>query len=223
MITLRATAAFGFGGKQYIGRVTGRDPKWGLRLEFIGTKGGKRNEETTAEVDDPGIYVVRNWDRKNRADETYLLILEVGQDDEGAPKLRSFSLDKSDALKIAKLMDGGRKLADIVEPIDAAPERRADRTWGYITVRQAASKAEAQTIDSATEACWQVLTALPEKQAKKVLAALRLRVSPPKTAQQLGMAADTPVGPVLDANTDAGVPAEQTGTDATPSPDATNE
>ena len=111
-------------------------------------------------------------------------------------------------MRIAKALDAGRRFAEVVEG-------DADG-WSYVTPRQAEQKAAAQTIDTATEACWAALQALPEAQAKKVLAALRQRVSPPRAAEDVGLSADAPAGVVADANLDAGVPAEQVGLAPTP-------
>lgn len=60
MISFRADAAYGYGGKQFIARVTGRHPKFTFAYEFIGRKGGKRNEDCEADVDEPGLYVLRD-------------------------------------------------------------------------------------------------------------------------------------------------------------------
>lgn len=88
--------------------------------------------------------------------------------------------------------------------------------WDHVTVRQARTAEVAQTIDTATEACWEVLQSLAEKEGKKVLTALRQRLSPPKSAAQVGMSENTPAGVVADANAEAGVPAKQMGMDRTP-------
>jgi len=98
-ITLRATAKYGFGGKQYIARITGRDPKFTFAREFVGTKGGKRKEDSEYMIDEPGLYVTCDIDRKGNKDETYLIIEQDGDN------LKETICDKESAMKIAKLMD----------------------------------------------------------------------------------------------------------------------
>lgn len=53
----------------------------------------------------------------------------------------------------------------------------------------------AQTIDTATQQCWAILQALPEKDAKKVLASLKVLVSPPKpkAGEQPALEQDEPL------------------------------
>ena len=199
MITLSASAAYGFGGKQFIARITGRHPKFTFAYEFIGRKGGKRNESTDADVDTPGLYITRDWTRKNVADDNFVLIIETADGD-----LKEIGVEKDDAMKIAKALDDGRPFATIVE-FDTDGD-----CWRFVTPKQAEQAAVARTIDSATDACWAVLMALPEKEAKKVLAALKVRVSPPKPV------ADAPVGIVSDAAQDAGATPAEVGMDPTP-------
>ncbi|MCC6416781.1 MAG: hypothetical protein IT429_00870 [Gemmataceae bacterium] len=208
MITLRASAAYGYGRKQYIARVTGRDPKWGLKLEFCGRIDGdrKRQESSSWEGDEPGIYVTRDVDRKGRADDTYRIILPCPTNPDRA--VCSTPVDKEDIMKIARRLDAGERLERIVELVGRPSSRDPSRTVydvEVVTARQAEAREVARTIDTATEECWRVLQALPEKEARKVLATLRQRVTPPKPATSLGMPEDTPAGIVADANQDAGV------------------
>jgi hypothetical protein len=205
MITLTASADFGYGGKQYIARVTGRDPKWGMRLEFIGSKGGKRDETTTATVDEPGLYKVRGWSRKYHEEATYYIIFEVDGE------LKRFACKESDASKISKAIVT-REFREIVtvDPDD-------NTKWIFQTERQAEKAAVAATIDAAVEACWQVIQGLPEKEAAKVIAALKKRATPPKPAPAVGLREETPVGIVSDANADlAGVSEQRLGLTPTP-------
>lgn len=99
VIHLTASASYGNGGKQYIARITGRDSKFTFAREFIGRKCGKRNESAEADVDDAGLYVTCDIDRKGNKGETYVIVEEK---DGGLVK---DNVDKDDAMTLAKLMD----------------------------------------------------------------------------------------------------------------------
>lgn len=107
MITLSASSDYGLSG-QYIARITGRNTKYTFEREFIGRKCGKRNEMTEADVDDPGLYECCDIGRKKGKESRFVLVLEV--EDE----LYKFTCDKSDAMTIAKELDSGRELDEIV-------------------------------------------------------------------------------------------------------------
>ncbi len=76
IVTFSASAASGYGGKQYIARVTGRDPELTFSREFIGRKYGRRGAESEATVDDPGLYMTCDIDRKGNEDETFYVVYE---------------------------------------------------------------------------------------------------------------------------------------------------
>jgi len=99
-ITLSASARFGFGGKQFVARVTGRHPKFTFQYEFMGRKEGKRGESTSVEVDDAGLYVTRDVDSKGRADDSFALVYTKTDGE-----LAKHWIDKSDAMKLAKRLD----------------------------------------------------------------------------------------------------------------------
>lgn len=202
MITLSASASFGNGGKQFIARITGRHPKYTFGYEFIGKKGGKRNEDCSADVDDPGLYVCRDVNRKGNAEDRFRLVLPAVGDE-----LKIVRIDKDTAMKIAKAMDTGRPFLECV-----------DEDGELVTPRQAEQKLTAQTIDSAVEACWAALQGLPEALAKKALAGLKLRVSPPKVVAggEVLPPETTPVGVLSDAAQDAGVSEQDLGLTPTP-------
>jgi len=170
MITLTASAEFGHTG-QYVARITGRDSKFTFAREFVGSKGGKRNEITTADIDEPGLYECRDVTRKGRNDR-YRLIVRRGD------TLERLASDKADAMQIARALDEGRTIDQVVRLVEAE-----GGGWAYEILSAAEAKRAdvAQTIESATAACWEILQALPEVQAKKVLTALRAKVSPTKT------------------------------------------
>jgi len=95
-VALQAWARYGYGGKQFIARITGRDPKFTFEREFLGRKGGKRGEDTEVDVDDPGLYETRDVDSKGRVSDAYHLIW---QDTE---TLVWSSISKEEAMKIAR-------------------------------------------------------------------------------------------------------------------------
>jgi hypothetical protein len=188
MIKLSASADFGLTG-HYIARVLGRDSKFTFRREFIGRKGGKRNEYAEADVDDPGLYETCSVERKRGKHSRYYLVLYlvvsgvedgaqtarvVSADTEGA-SLDTIEATKEEAMKLAKLIDSGVALASVVRIVDYGAQQIE-----ILSPAAAAKIEQAQTLESATEACWAALQPLPERDAKKVLAALKLRVSPPK-------------------------------------------
>lgn len=111
MITLTASARYGYGGKQFIARINGRDSKFTFDREFIGKKGGKRNEDSEADVDTPGLYETRDIDSKGRTDDSYFLILEDGE------RLVKIPIDKADAMQIGKEFDAGRGISRCVKLI----------------------------------------------------------------------------------------------------------
>lgn len=181
-ITLRAGASYGHTG-MYIARILGRDSKFTFSREFVGRKIDSRNSE--AMLDEAGLYEVMDIDRKGRKVHCYVIIARHPSG-EGLEKL---SCDKEDAMKIAKLL-ADRSIDEIIE--------NRDDGWDILTASETARKQAGQTVDSAIAACWAAMEALPEKQAKAVLKALRDRVSPPKAkpepqaAEQPAADAETP-------------------------------
>lgn len=117
-VTLTATAKFGYGGKEYIARITGRDPKFTFAREFVGSKGGKRREYAEYMTDEPGLYVTCDIDRKGGKDETYHLIETVpGTDGD----LTTATIGKEDAMRVAKLLDAGRAFEEAVAEVFPPP------------------------------------------------------------------------------------------------------
>jgi hypothetical protein len=98
-ITLSASAAYGYSGKQYIARITGRDSKFTFFREFIGRKGGKRGDISEATVDDAGLYMTCDIDNKGRKDETFWVVEEK---DGGIVKECCAT---EEAMKLAKMLD----------------------------------------------------------------------------------------------------------------------
>jgi hypothetical protein len=167
-IKLSASADYGLSG-QYVARILGRNSKFTFNREFIGSKSGKRGEFTSATVDDAGLYEARDVTRKGKL-EHYLLVIEV----DGELKLLKSDLD--DAMKIAKALDDGRSIQNIVRYNANNPAADYD----ILTPAQAAKASVASTVETAIEICWAALEPLPPKEAKRVLAALRAKLNPPK-------------------------------------------
>jgi hypothetical protein len=126
-ITLSASARYGYGGKQFIARITGRDKKFTFEREFIGKKVGKRGEDTSVVVDEPGLYVERNIDSKGRSDETYQIIWRDGD------KLRLFVLDD-----ISQAMGIATEIGDGADPTELG--RRECLVWLRSQQQEAAAK-----------------------------------------------------------------------------------
>lgn len=263
MITLTASAAYGQTG-QYVARITGRDSKFTFAREFIGRKS---NRDTSADVDEPGLYEVCDIDKKGRKESTFKLVLPNGD------KLATLGTDKEDAMKIAKEM-ASRSFAEIVvllpscraireQNLTAVDLRKIANRLGYLAdqepaaaqlgwqvephqttlgalfgreaanpptcgeLRQlvtnfiarlqteidtavaagkrltaeyqilspvaAAKAAQGQTIQSAIDACWTAIQALPTKDAKKVIKELNARLKPEPTTTTNQAPEGTPV------------------------------
>src|ERR1700688_2126973 len=94
MIHLSSSARYGYGGKQYIARITGRDAKFTFSREFVGQKSGKRRESASYDTDEPGLYITCDIDRKGNKCETYCLIEEIDGE------LVENTVTKEEAMKI---------------------------------------------------------------------------------------------------------------------------
>lgn len=101
MITLTAESDYSNAGKQFVARILGRNSKYTFDREFIGKRSGKRNDITTADVDEPGLYETRDLTRKGN-DDSYCLILP-----QGAGLVQKW-IDKEGAMKVAKEIQNGR-------------------------------------------------------------------------------------------------------------------
>jgi hypothetical protein len=181
MITLVAESKDYPNSKQYVARIVGRDKRFTFSREFVGSKSGRT---TTAHIDEPGIYEVCDIDRKGRKEPDYRVVLArppafppLGTAD---PDLLNFPASIEEAMTIAKRLDGGEPIVEMIEIyLEETPGKRSYQ-FRLLTKGEARRASIAVTIDSAVEACWSVLQSLPEREAKKVLAALKVRVSPPK-------------------------------------------
>jgi hypothetical protein len=179
MRTLSASASYGNHG-QYVARITGRDNKYTFEREFLGRKTGKRGEDTSADVDEPGLYETCSVGKRGK-ESTYWVLLDCPQLGIGTKgdTMRLLEMDKSDAMKVAKALDAGRSIAQIVEIYRDTTGEKPVNVYRLLSERAAAKQQAAATVESAIEACWAALQSLPTKEAKKVMTALRLRISPP--------------------------------------------
>lgn len=89
-----ASASYGQTG-QLIGIVTGTDRKFGLALDFVGSRSGKRRETTNWSCTSPALVLVRNVDKKGRKDDT----VYIAWDDDGTLRREEISYDQ--AIEIA--------------------------------------------------------------------------------------------------------------------------
>lgn len=168
--------------KNYVARIAGRNSKMTFEREFLGK---------TPDIDEPGLFEICDYDRKGRKEISYVLVLAVPEEVQ-AGGIAKLVTDKEDAMKIARRMDDGESIEQIVvaEPRENRDQWLAEHPGktGYVyairTKGEAKKATVAATVDSATNDCWKVLSLLPEKEAKKVLAALKLRVSPKPAAPE---------------------------------------
>ena len=101
-VTLSASAKYGYGGKQFVARITGRDSKFTFERQFLGRKEGKRRDYTEAIVDEPGVYEERDIDSKGRAEDSYYLVYELDGN------IYKNAIEKSAAMRIAKEIESGK-------------------------------------------------------------------------------------------------------------------
>lgn len=163
--------------KGYVAKITGRAAgALKYQREFLGT-------EVTLLEGDEGLYERQRGDKKGGCTRWYNVMLS--HPEHGL----ILSVDcESELPRIAKLLDEGVAIADAVEVTNLRPSEKVEGRMIFDAVARTKSEAKkaavAQTVESAVETCWQAMCHLPEKEAKKVLAALKLRVSPkPADAQ----------------------------------------
>ena len=177
-VSLHASADFGKTG-QYIASLTGRAPQVHFTRSFVGSKYGKRNDGTSYETDEAGLYECCDQTRKGKI-KRYYIVLEYKDN------LVKVQTDLEDSLLIAKRLHEGESLADVVELSEEEDESRSTEA-NYLTkvVYTIKSKAEvkkaraAGDIDAAVAAIVAALQALPTNLQKKALAQARERLFPP--------------------------------------------
>lgn len=180
MLTITADSKCYGNTSQYVARITGRHPKFTFDREFTGRK---ERSTTRAYIDEPGLYECCDIDKKGRKDITFALVLTRTPDcpplsPDADPELIRFWIGEAAAATIARRLDDGEDLATMVEIT-----RNGDSYEYRIRAKGEAKRASAAaTIDAAIEQCWAILQAFPEREARKVLSALKTRVAPPKPA-----------------------------------------
>lgn len=108
-VILYASAGYGYGGKQYIARIVGRDPKFTFARTFIGKKVGKRAEQAEATVDEPGLFERRDIDKKGRDDDSYLFVWLDGE------TARTWPVSKDEAMGYAKRLEKNELAQDLAK------------------------------------------------------------------------------------------------------------
>ncbi len=172
MTTIRLSASADFGQTgQYVARITGRHSKFTFEREFIGSRGGKRGDFSSADVDDPGLYEIRDATRKGKIDR-YRVIVAEGD-------LVLIKIGKDAAMAIARALGEGRPLGEIVRVVQGDD---GERSIEILSAKQAEKISAALDVDAAIAACWDALEGLDPKGRKSVLSALRAKLAPPKSA-----------------------------------------
>jgi hypothetical protein len=97
---LIATSDYTTAGNQFIGRATGPSARFGVEIEFVGAKTGKRRDVTRLTVIDPGLYKVRSTTRKG-VDDSWVLVWDL----DGC--LIRTALVEADAMRLAKDLSPG--------------------------------------------------------------------------------------------------------------------
>lgn len=184
MITLKATSASGSKG-QYIARITGRDPKFTFARVFVGRQ-DSRGTTTQADIDEPGLYVLGEVDRKGGKDETFVVVVpRLGLSLDGVTNIKPSRYDdsivaknisKDEAMKIAKALEAGDQIGDLVTLSVVNGRVEYDLPTKAERAKAAASQPK-PSVDSAVEACWVILSALPQEEAEKAIQAIQARIS----------------------------------------------
>ncbi len=170
MITLRAETRCYSKKHQYIARIDGRDESYTFDRKFVGRKVGKNDTGSEADIDSPGLFEICNITTKGKKDQTYVVIIHVGE------YLRQYDVSREEAMKIGKALGDGTDIKHVVKPND-------DLTGVVIHTRKEADKArkeadEALSVSQAFDKCWEIVQSLPVPTAKKVVAALTKRLKP---------------------------------------------
>jgi hypothetical protein len=167
-----------------------RDAKKGYVAKINGTAAGALKydreffgDECIVTEGDEGLYERQRGDKKGGYTRWYPVI--VSHPEHGL--IIDSDADEAEVKKIAKLLDQGIAIQDAVEVTELVESEKTPGNWLFTAVARTASQAskakKSATIDSAIEECWSVLSLMPEAEQKKILAALRKRVSPAKAKE----------------------------------------
>lgn len=181
-VTLHAESDYGHSG-QYIAQLMGREPKVQFRRQFVGTKFGKRNECTSYETDEVGVYEINNETRKGKVRNYYLVVEFNGE-------FKQLLTDKEDALTICKRLDSGELFGTIVKvelgeksmDREGNPQMKEDGTpwrkivYSIIHPTEAKRAVAAANIDAAVAAILALVADLPIVDQKKALKMARDRM-----------------------------------------------
>lgn len=155
--------------KGYVARITGRTSgPMKYEREFLG-------QEADLLDGDQGLYEKQRGDKKGGYTRWYHVLLS--HPEHGL----ILSIDcENEVPKIAKLLDDGHQIEDIVEVTNLRPSAKHEGRMVFDvqmrTAAQVRKVAKSATIDGATESCWETLCGLPAVEAKKVLTELRKRL-----------------------------------------------
>ena len=156
--------------KGYVAKITGRAAgAVKFEREFLG-------QEADIFESDEGLYERQRGNKKGGYTRWYHVVLshpEYG--------LIASTDCEGDAPRIAKLLDDGHDIHDIVVPTNIRPHSKIEGrmvfdAWEIRSASAAKKAAKATTIASAAEVCWDAIQGLSKADAKKVLVELRKRI-----------------------------------------------
>lgn len=163
--------------KGYVAKITGRAPgAVKYARQFLGS-------EITLVAGDEGLYERQIGEKKGGFTRYYIVVLH--HPEHGL--IRSVDCE-SELPKIAKLLDDGHCIADIIDVQNLRPSEKIEGLMIFDAVARnpmAAKKAAVgQTIDSAVEACWASMSNLPEREQAEVIRALKEKMKPAQSVER---------------------------------------
>lgn len=152
--------------KAYVAKITGRAAgAVKFAREFLG-------DSVTLVEGDAGLYEKQNGNKKGGCTRYYHVVLEhpehgliMSTDCEG------------DLPKIAKLLDDGLTIAEIVEPSQLRPSERNPGRWVFDVTVRTKKQAETASAEDAITACLALLVPLPAVSQTKALSELKARLA----------------------------------------------
>jgi len=156
--------------KGYVAKITGKAAgAVKYEREFLGV-------EATLLEGDEGLYERQRGDKNGGFTRWYHVMLN--HPEHGL----MLSMDCEDEVpKIAKLLDAGHSIENIIEIHDIQPSEANEGRMKFKAVARNLADVKkvtkSATVESAIKSCWEILSLLPEKEVKKVLTQLRKKVS----------------------------------------------